>query len=70
MASKPDKPRRPELHMTDDVVEDTYWKRFVFQSEQYKKLAGISSDASSHLLACLSTKVYNAQSCGQTLQTF
>jgi bifunctional pyridoxal-dependent enzyme with beta-cystathionase and maltose regulon repressor activities len=56
--------------MTDDVVEDTYWKRFVFQSEQHKKLAGISSDASSHLLACLSTKVYNAQSCGQTLQTF
>ena len=59
VASKPDKPRRPELHMTGDAVEDTDWERFVFQYEQYKKLAGINSDASSHLLACLSTEVYN-----------
>jgi hypothetical protein len=39
------KPRCPELNMTGDAVEDTDWERFVLQ---YKKLAGISSNASSH----------------------
>jgi hypothetical protein len=31
MASKPDKPKRPELLMTGDTVEETDWERFAFQ---------------------------------------
>jgi hypothetical protein len=45
--------------MTGEAVKDTDWERFVFQYKQYKKLAGISSDASSHFPACLSKEVYN-----------
>ena len=34
LAQKPDKPKRPELHMPGDAVEDTNYERFVFQFEQ------------------------------------
>ena len=59
LASKPEKPRRPELTMTGDAVEDTDWEQFVFKFEQYKTLAGVTKDSSSHLLECLSTEVYS-----------
>ena len=55
LANKPEKPRRPELTMTGDAVEDTDWEQFVFKFEQYKTLAGVTKDSSSHLLECLST---------------
>ena len=59
LANKPEKPRRPELTMTGDAVEDTDWEQFVFKFEQYKTLAGVTKDSSSHLLECLSTEVYS-----------
>ena len=58
IANKPEKPRRPELAMTGDAVEAHDWEQFVFKYEQYKTLAGVTKDSSSHLLECLSSEVY------------
>ena len=44
IGNKPEKPRRPDLAMTG--------------YEQYKTLAGVTKDSSSHLLECLSSEVY------------
>ena len=59
VASKPDKLKRTELFMMGGAVKDTDWERFIFQYDQYKKLAGVLADALCHLLVCLSTEVYN-----------
>ena len=59
IANKPEKPRRPELVMVGDAVEDTDWEQFAFKYEQYKTLAGVTKDSSSHLLECLSSEVYS-----------
>ena len=48
LANKAEKPRRPELTMTGDAVEDTNWEQFVFKFEQYKTLAGVTKESSSH----------------------
>ena len=56
--NKPEKRRRPDLAMTGDAMEDTEWEQFVFRYEQYKTLAGVTKDSSSHLLECLSSEVY------------
>ena len=37
----------------------TEWEQFVFRYEQYKTLAGVTRDSSSHLLECLSPEVYS-----------
>ena len=42
IGNKPEKPRRPELAMAGDAVEDTDWEQFVFRYEQYKTLAGVT----------------------------
>ena len=59
LSNKPEKPRRPQLIMTGDAVEAQDWDEFVFKYEHYKKLAGVTSDSSSHLLECLSSEVYS-----------
>ena len=56
---KPEKPRRPKLVMSGDAVEDTEWEQFVFRYEQYKTLAGVTRDSSSHFLECFSPEVYS-----------
>jgi len=58
MAGKPDKPRRPELKLVGDAVEETDWDYFKFQFSQYKKLANITEDASIHLLECISPDIH------------
>ena len=60
IGNKSEKPRRPELAMSGDAVEDTEWEQFVFRYEQYKTLAGVIKDSSSHLLECLSSEVYRS----------
>ncbi len=59
LANNPEKPRRPELTMTGDAVEDKDWEQFVFKYEQYKTLAGVTRGSTSHLLECLSNEVYS-----------
>ena len=56
MAHKPEKLRRLTLNMPGDAVEDNNWDRFIFQFEHYKKLAGVDSDSSRHLLECFSNE--------------
>ena len=41
-------------------MEDKDWEKFLFQYEHCKKLAGVTTDSSSHLLECLSAEVYDA----------
>ena len=43
----------------DDAVDDTDWEQFMFKYEQYKTLAGVTRDSSSHLLECLTIEVYS-----------
>ena len=57
--SRPEKPKKPELDMVGNVVESLDWETFVHKFDTYKKLAGISGDGGSHLLACLSKDVYS-----------
>ena len=57
-ASKPEKPRRPSLSMTGDVVEHGVWAAFKHQFSTYKSLANISGQAVNHLLECLAPEVY------------
>ena len=45
--------------MTGDAVEAQDWEQFVFKYEQYKTLAGVTKDSSSHLLECLSSEFYS-----------
>ena len=58
-SSRPEKPKKPELDMVGDVVDTLDWETFIHKFETYKKLAGISGDGGSHLLACLSKDVYS-----------
>ena len=57
-ASKPEKPRRPSLSMTGDVVEHGVWAAFKHQFSTYKSLANIFGQAVNHLLECLAPEVY------------
>ena len=57
-ASKPEKPKRPQLLMPAEVVEHRDWAAFKHQFDNYKKLANISGQASNHLLECLAPEVY------------
>lgn len=59
MSRKPDKPKRPELALTADTVEDTDFEQFQFMFQEYKKLAGLGKNSPSHLLECLSKEIYN-----------
>ena len=53
MSRKPDKPKRPELALTADTVEDTDFEQFQFMFQEYKKLARLGKNSPSHLLECL-----------------
>ena len=57
--SKPEKPKKPDLEMIGNVVDALDWETFIHKFDTYKKLAGISGDGGSHLLACLSKDVYS-----------
>ena len=57
VASKPEKPKRPELVLQGDAVEAMDYAQFKFLFMQYKKLAGITSNTPSHLLECLSKEI-------------
>ena len=57
-ASKPEKPKRPSLSMTGEVVEHGVWAAFKHQFSTYKSLANISGQAVNHLLECLAPEVY------------
>jgi hypothetical protein len=59
LASKPEKPRLPELTMTSNAVENTDWEQFIVKFEQYKTSADVTKDSSRHLLECLSPEVYS-----------
>ena len=58
VASKPEKPRKPSLKMVGNSVDTLEWDTFLHQFAVYKKLSGVSGDAGSHLLDCLSKEVY------------
>ena len=58
VTSKPEKPKKPDLEMIGNVVDALDWETFIHKFDTYKKLAGISGDGGSHLLACLSKDVY------------
>ena len=57
--NKPEKPKMPALEMTGSVVDIMDWKAFIHQFNTYKKLAGITGDGGTHLLACLGKEVYS-----------
>ena len=57
-AAKPEKPKRPLLAMSAEVIEHRDWAAFKNQFANYKKLASISGQAANHLLECLSPEVY------------
>ena len=58
LSSKPEKPKKPSLEMTGSCVDALEWEAFVHKFATYKQLAGLSGDAASHLLDCLSKEVY------------
>lgn len=55
---KPEKPKRPSLEMSGEVVENGAWQAFKHQFATYKSLANISGQAVNHLLECLAPEVY------------
>ena len=57
-AAMPEKPKRPLLAMSAEVIEHRDWSAFQHQFANYKKLANISGQAANHLLECLSPEVY------------
>ena len=59
-SSKPKKPKKPSLEMTGSCVDALEWEAFVHKFTTYKQLAGLSENAASHLLDCLSKEVYGA----------
>ena len=58
LASKPEKPKKPSLEMSGSCVDALQWEAFVHKFTTYKQLAGLTGDAASHLLDCLSKEVY------------
>ena len=58
LSSKPEKPKKPSLEMVVSCVDALEWEAFVHRFTTYKQLAGLSGDAASHLLDCLSKEVY------------
>ena len=58
VASKPEKPKKPVLDMAGSCVDSLDWEAFCHKFKVYKNLAGLSGDAASHLLDCLSKEVY------------
>ena len=58
LQNKPEKPKKPVLEMVGNVVDALDWETFSHQFHTYKKLAGISGDGGTHLLACLGKEVY------------
>ena len=58
-ATKPEKPKRPQLAMSGDAVEAEDWDEFTYKYEQYKELAGVTNASTSHLLECLSSEIYS-----------
>ena len=57
-AATPEKPKRPQVFMPAAVVEHRNWAAFMYQFDNYKKLANISGQAPNHLLECLAPEVY------------
>ena len=55
---KPEKPKRPSLVMSGEVIENGVWQAFKHQFATYKSLANISGQAANHLLECLAPEVY------------
>ena len=55
---KPEKPKRPSLAMSGEVIENGVWQAFKHQFTTYKSLANISGQAVNHLLECLAPEVY------------
>ena len=58
-ATKPEKPKRPQLAMSGDAVEAEDWDEFIFKFETYKERAGVTNNSTSHLLECLSSEVHS-----------
>ena len=58
VASKPEKPKKPVLEIVGNTIDTLDWEAFLHKFEVYKKLSGITADAGSHMLDCLSKEVY------------
>ena len=58
LTSKPEKPKKPSLEMSGSCVDALQWEAFVHKFRTYKQLAGLTGDAASHLIDCLSREVY------------
>ena len=58
IASKPEKPKKPVLEMSGNTIDSLEWDAFTHKFSVYKKLSGISENAGSHFLDCLSKEVY------------
>ena len=57
VSSKPEKPRKPVLKITDNCVDMWSGKPFIHKFSIYKSLSRHSVDAASHLLDCQSKEV-------------
>ena len=66
---KPEKPKRPSLSMSGEVIENGVWQAFKHQFMTYKSLANISGQAVNQLLECLVPEVYKVlfDTYGETL---
>ena len=58
VTSKPEKPKKTVLEIVGNTIDMLDWEAFLHKFEVYKKLSGITADAGSHLLDCLSKEVY------------
>ena len=58
VTSKPEKPKKPVLEIVGNTIDTLDWEAFLHKFDVYKKLSGITADAGSHMLDCLSKEVY------------
>ena len=58
IAGKPEKPKKPVLDMAGNTIDSLDWDAFTHKFSVYKQLSGISENAGSHFLDCLSKEVY------------
>ena len=62
IASKPEKPKKPVLEMSGNTINSLEWDAFTHKFSVYKQLSGISKNAGSHFLDCLSKEVWRYES--------
>ena len=57
--TKPEKPTKAILEMSANTIDCLDLDSFLHKFDVYKKLSGITGDAGSHFLDCLSKEIYS-----------